>query len=118
MSPARSVEGQRRDPRRSLYGGDSVHRGTEDRCLTPAYAAEVCEPEPEQVIRALRKSGIYINESSGSRFDEVRRTLDALQAEDYYDCKLSMRGNPKTFCRSTVEEVSRNWPGGSPKARN
>src|SRR5258706_14968772 len=74
--------------------------------------------KPEQVIRALRKSGFYINESSGSRFDEVPRTLDASQAEDYYDCKLSMRGNPKTFCRSAVEEVSRNWSGGPPKARN
>jgi len=73
--------------------------------------------KPEQVIRALRKSGFYINESSGSRFDEVPRTLDALQAEYYYDCKLSMRGNSKAFCRfnhrngfaQLVGRLGENW---------
>jgi hypothetical protein len=54
--------------------------------------------KPEQVIRALKKGGFYVHETSGSRFDEALRTLDALQAEYYYDCKLSMRGNPKAFC--------------------
>jgi len=64
--------------------------------------------KPEQVIRALKKGGFYIHETSGSRFVEVLRTLDALQAEYYYDCKLSMRGNTKAFCRSTIKEVSCN----------
>jgi hypothetical protein len=52
--------------------------------------------------------GFNIHESNDSRFDEALRTLDVLQAEYYYDCKLSMRGNPKAFCRSTIKEVSRN----------
>jgi hypothetical protein len=64
--------------------------------------------KPEQVIRALKKGGFYAHETSRSRFHEALRTLDALQAEYYYDCKLSMRGNTKAFCRSTIEEVSRN----------
>jgi hypothetical protein len=48
----------------------------------------------DQGIRALRRAGFYIHETGCSRFDEALRTLHALQAEYYYDCKLS---KPKSF---------------------